>query len=113
MSYIWLVISSICSVMASVALKSASGVPARFDNGPLGWALALPYFVAIAAYAGGFAMYALALRRLDLSIAYPLMVAMSIAGVFIYGLTAGSESITPLRIAGGLLVATGVFLLTR
>ncbi|WMD19765.1 SMR family transporter [Achromobacter seleniivolatilans] len=112
MAYLWLVLSGACSVAASVALKAAGASPAGALPASLA-AQAFPYLAAIGAYGLGFGFYALALRQLDLSLAYPLMVAIAIAGVFIYGLLSGAESISGMRMAGAALIAAGVFLISK
>jgi len=108
MAYLWLILSGACSVAASVALKAAGAGQAA----PL-TTQALPYLAAVGAYGLGFGFYALALRHLDLTLAYPLMVACAIAGVFLYGLVSGTESITAMRMAGAAFIAVGVFLISK
>lgn len=112
MAYLWLILSGVCSVVASVALKAAGSAAA---HGPTPSLLtqALPYAGAIGAYGLGFGFYALALRQLDLTLAYPLMVACAIAGVFVYGLLSGTETITAMRMAGAAFIAVGVFLVSK
>ncbi|MEN5064604.1 DMT family transporter [Achromobacter aegrifaciens] len=73
----------------------------------------VPYLLAIVSYGAGFGFYALSLRRLDLTLAYPLMVAMTILGIFAYGAFAGAEELGPYRLAGAALIVLGVFLLSR
>jgi quaternary ammonium compound-resistance protein SugE len=110
MAYLWLILSGACSVAASVALKSAGAGPSTALPAPL-LTQALPYLMAVGAYGLGFGFYALALRQLDLTLAYPLMVAFAIAGVFGYGLL--SESISAMRMAGAAFIAVGVFLISK
>ncbi|ASC65129.1 ligand-binding protein SH3 [Achromobacter denitrificans] len=110
MAYLWLILSGACSVAASVALKAAGSSTA--SPAPL-LAQALPYLAAVGAYGLGFGFYALALRQLDLTLAYPLMVAFAIAGVFGYGLLSGAESISGMRMAGAAFIAVGVFLMSK
>ncbi len=112
MAYLWLILSGACSVAASVALKSAGAGPSTALPAPL-LTQALPYLMAIGAYGLGFGFYALALRQLDLTLAYPLMVAFAIAGVFGYGLLSGAESISAMRMAGAAFIAVGVFLISK
>lgn len=112
MAYLWLMLSGVCSVAASVALKAA-GTGAAQAAAPSLLNQALPYVGAIGAYGLGFGFYALALRQLDLTLAYPLMVAFAIAGVFVYGLVSGTETITAMRMAGAALIAIGVFLISK
>lgn len=109
MAYLWLILSGACSVAASVALKAAGAGSAQATL----TAQALPYLAAVGAYGLGFGFYALALRQLDLTLAYPLMVACAIAGVFLYGLVSGAESISAMRMAGAAFIAVGVFLMSR
>ncbi|NMU89195.1 ligand-binding protein SH3 [Achromobacter ruhlandii] len=113
MSYFWLALSALCSVIASVALKvgahnamNSEGVLRTFGG-------LLPYAIAIGAYGMGFGLYALALRKLELSLAYPLMVAISIAGVVAYGIFFGNEAVTSVRVIGAVLIAVGIFFLSR
>lgn len=112
MAYLWLILSGACSVAASVALKAAGEASAHAATPPL-LTQALPYAGAIGAYGLGFGFYALALRQLDLTLAYPLMVAFAIAGVFVYGLLSGSETISAMRMAGAAFIAIGVFLISK
>lgn len=111
MAYVWLILSAACSVAASVALKAAAG--SAHPGGAALLGQALPYVSAIGAYGLGFGFYALALRQLDLTLAYPLMVAFAIAGVFVYGLVSGAENVTAMRMAGAVLIAIGVFLILK
>ncbi|RKT26198.1 Small Multidrug Resistance (SMR) protein [Paraburkholderia sp. RAU2J] len=65
---------------------------------------------AIGAYGAGFVLYALALRRVELSLAYPLMVGITIIELFGYGLFAG-EAVTAKAAAGAALLAAGIYLI--
>ena len=112
MAYVWLILSAACSVVASVALKAA-GAESAHPGAPALPGQALPYVCAIGAYGLGFGFYALALRQLDLTLAYPLMVAFAIAGVYLYGLVSGAETVTAMRMAGAGLIAMGVFLILK
>jgi len=110
MPYFFLALASGCSVLASIVLKIAgsNSMPA-----PLNLLVMVPYLGAAIAYTAGFAFYALALRQLDLTLAYPLMVALSILGIFIYGIVWTSETITVLRLIGAALIGVGVFFVSR
>jgi multidrug transporter EmrE-like cation transporter len=63
------------------------------------------YVLAIASYGAGFGFYALSLRRLDLTLAYPL--------IFAYGAFSGTEEFSAYRLAGAALIALGIFLLSQ
>ncbi|PJI53582.1 hypothetical protein CTI14_26545 [Methylobacterium radiotolerans] len=112
MAYLWLILSGACSVAASVALKAAGSSAAQAPRHPL-LSQGLPYLAASARTDRVSVFYALALRQLDLTLAYPLMVAFAIAGVFAYGLLSGTETITALRMAGAAFIAIGVFLISK
>ncbi len=110
MAYLFLSLASACSVAASIALKIAGtsrGMPLFGVPGGATYALA------IASYGAGFGFYALSLRRLDLTLAYPLMVAISILGIFAYGAFSGAEEFSAYRLAGAALIALGIFLLSQ
>ena len=110
MAYLVLILASTCSVVASVVLKMAGQAPnLQLINLQDGFR----YILAIACYGTGFVFYALSLRQLDLTLAYPLMVAMSILGIFAYGAFSGTEQFGWVRLAGAAMVATGAFLLIK
>ncbi|MCY1529408.1 hypothetical protein D9M68_645500 [compost metagenome] len=112
MAYLWLILSGACCAAAGVVLKAAGAGASAALPAPL-LAQVLPYLAALGVYGMGFGFYALALRQLDLSLAYPLMIAFAIAGVFGYGLLSGGESISAMRVAGATLMAIGVFLMSK
>ncbi|MFE0843568.1 DMT family transporter [Achromobacter insolitus] len=112
MAYLWLILSGACSVAASAALKVAGSGSSSAASASL-LAQTLPYVMAVGAYGLGFGFYALALRQLDLTQAYPLMVTCAIVGVFGYGLLSGAESISVMRMAGASCIAVGVFLMSK
>ncbi|MFP3563686.1 EamA family transporter [Paraburkholderia sp. SIMBA_030] len=67
---------------------------------------------AVASYGLGFVLYALALRKINLGTAYPLMVAMSILAVLAF--TAIHEhALKPMQIVGALVILSGIWLVTR
>lgn len=114
MAYFWLVLSGLCSVAASIALKIAANTSNTNQTiSILSIQGAFPYICAMVFYGLGFGLYALALKKLDLSLAYPLMVGISILGILAYGVLSGNELVSSSRIAGALLVMVGIFLLNR
>lgn len=110
MAYLFLFLAGACSVAASIALKIAGTSRGMPLFGVPGGAT---YVLAIASYGAGFGFYALSLRRLDLTLAYPLMVAISILGIFAYGAFSGAEELGAYRLAGAALIALGIFLLSQ
>lgn len=110
MAYLLLFLASACSAAASIALKVAGtsrGMPLFGVQG------GASYILAVASYGAGFAFYALSLRRLDLTLAYPLMVALTILGIFAYGAFSGVEHFSWYRLAGAALIGLGIFLLSQ
>ncbi|CAB3727264.1 DMT family transporter [Paraburkholderia rhynchosiae] len=112
MQFCFLFLSGTCSALASILLRLAGQVVVSSDvlvlgmNGrPLLYRLG-----AIGAYGAGFAFYALALRRVQLSVAYPLMVAVTILEIVMFGVASG-ETISPRIVAGAGLLLVSVILL--
>lgn len=92
------------SALASVLLRIGALGTVSIPGGP--WTMR---FCAIGAYGAGFVLYALALRRIELSVAYPLMVGTTMLLLFGYGLFSG-EAVTVKTTVGATLVVTGVCL---
>lgn len=111
MAYILLIASGIMSALASVLLRIAGQMPeAAATTFALTSTPMLLRFGAIAAYGLGFILYALALRRIELSVAYPLMVGVAILAIFAYGL-AGGDSVTLRSVIGAVLIFSGILLM--
>ena len=68
---------------------------------------------AAATYALGFVMYSLALRRLEMGIAYPAMTACAMSLVAVIGFIALDEPLTLSKLTGMVLIAAGAFALSR
>ena len=104
------------SAVASILLRVAATMNTTLASGglmSLGTLTSGPMLMrvgAIGAYGGGFVLYAIALRRVELSVAYPLMVGITIIELFGYGLFAG-EAVTVKAMAGAALLAAGIYLI--
>jgi small multidrug resistance pump len=97
-----LVASGICSAIASILLRIAGThnvIPLPMRG------------LAIASYGAGFALYAVALKKIPLVIAYPSMVSVSIVVVTVFSVLA-EQSVTGGQLAGVAVILTGVWLLT-
>jgi small multidrug resistance pump len=114
MAFFFLFAAGTLSALASILLRVAATINAApgalvslatLSSGPV-----LMRIGAIGAYGGGFVLYAIALRRVELSVAYPLMVGVSILELFGYGLFA-SEAVTVKAAAGAALLAAGIYLI--
>ncbi|HEU4709685.1 MAG TPA: hypothetical protein VFS17_10265 [Methylophilaceae bacterium] len=111
MPYVLLISSGIMSALASVLLRIAAKMP---EVAATSFALtSTPMLLrgaAIGAYGLGFILYALALRRIELSVAYPLMVGVAILAIFLYGI-AGGDAVTIKSVIGAILIFSGILLI--
>lgn len=64
-------------------------------------------------YALGFLGYSIALKTLDMSIAYPIMTGIAMVCVAVLGITVFNEPFTAQKMVGMLLVVAGSFALMR
>jgi multidrug transporter EmrE-like cation transporter len=112
MTYLTLILSGTCSALASILLRFAGKLPGSGEALLFGMAARpLVYrLAAIAAYGTGFVLYALALRRVELSIAYPLMVTVTILEIMVFGALFG-EAMSMRTLAGAALLIASVVLL--
>lgn len=111
MAYVLLISSGIMSAVASVLLRIAGQMPtAAATSFALTSTPMLLRVAAIGAYGLGFILYALALKRIELSVAYPLMVGVAILAIFLYGL-AGGDAVTMKSVIGAILIFSGILLL--
>lgn len=107
-SFIPLIASGLCSSVASIFLRLAGTQKVQPDFwlfGPTGLRLA-----AVGAYGVGFVLYAVALRRLPVNVAYPFMVAVTVISLAIYGGFV-EHSVQARQLAGGIAIIFGVWLL--
>jgi small multidrug resistance pump len=65
------------------------------------------------AYALGFVCYAVALEKLQMSLAYPVMTAITMLLVALLGCLALQEGLSLSKIAGIVLITAGAFVLSR
>jgi small multidrug resistance pump len=112
MQFIFLLLSGTCSALASILLRLAGKVSVQSDMLMFGMdgRSFLYRLAAIGAYGAGFALYAVALKRVELSVAYPLMVAVTILEILVFGVVSG-EVISLRTVAGAALLLVSVCLL--
>jgi small multidrug resistance pump len=109
MSFFLLFLAGTCGAAASILLRLAgrmevaAGVPLNLAM--LVSPAMLLRFAAVGAYGLGFVVYATALRRVELSIAYPLMVGITILEIFAFGLFAGEAMNLRTWLGAAMLVA--------
>ena len=115
-----LVISGVLlNAAAQLLLKAGTNAVGSFafsaDNiAPIGWKLATEPHIAggIGCYVVSVVVWILALSRVEVSIAYPMLsvgyVVNAIAAWYLFG-----EAVTPMRLAGIAIIILGVFLVAR
>ena len=106
--YAWCVLAAAASALATLLIKLSQQTGSGWTLARLGWLGA-----ACAAYGVGFVCYAIALQKLQMSLAYPVMVAITMVLVAIAGYFALQEALTVSKLAGMLLIALGAFVLAR
>ena len=106
--YLWCALAALASAMATYLIKLS-------NQGGDTWSMQrlLALGAACATYGGGFLCYSLALRKLDISLAYPAMTACAMAMVALIGYLALNEPMNMSKVGGMLLIAAGAFALTR
>ena len=86
----------------------------RENIGPIGWKLATEPHIAggLACYVVSVVVWIMALSRVEVSIAYPLLsigyVVNALAAWYLFG-----EAVTPMRLAGIGIIIVGVWVVTR
>ena len=107
--YFWCMLAAVASAVATLLIKlSHQPGSSEWTLTRLGWLGA-----ACAAYGIGFVCYAIALQKLQMSLAYPVMVAITMVLVAVTGYFALQEALTASKLAGMLLIALGAFVLAR
>jgi multidrug transporter EmrE-like cation transporter len=109
--YFWCALAALASTGATYFIKLSTQVsePSLFWNWPRLFYLG----TAVASYGIGFVLYSFALKRLPISLAYPVMTAVTLVLITAVGVLLLSEELNTMKIVGMVLVAIGAFLLTR
>ncbi|NVM78739.1 small multidrug resistance pump [Duganella sp. SG902] len=106
--YLWLVLASVASAAATFLIKMSSQAGTGINLARLAWLGG-----AGGAYVLGFVCYAIALARLEISLAYPFMTAVTIVMVTLLGTMLLQEALTPTKIIGLILIGAGAFVVAR
>jgi multidrug transporter EmrE-like cation transporter len=107
------------NAIAQLLLKAGTNTVGHFEFSmanalPVGWKLATePHIVGgLACYVLSVVLWIMALSRVEVSIAYPMLsvgyVVNAIAAWYLFG-----ESVTPMRLAGIGVIILGVFIVAR
>jgi len=106
LGYISLLLSSFFSALASVLLKLSAVAAGNAGFFSLDKSTSLK-LMAIGAYGLGFLCYAWCLKYMELQVAYPIMVAMTILLLFFYGFYM-ERAISPVSLLGAGLIVLGI-----
>jgi multidrug transporter EmrE-like cation transporter len=114
MKWIILLLGIAANASASVLVKVAITPPRKFPSlsDPWGSLTNIPFWLGIILYGAAFFLYALALTRLPLNVAHPVLTAGAIATVAILSVVLFREPIYWTTVAGIALVIVGVMLIT-
>ena len=106
--YLWCLLASLASASATYLIKLSNQTGSD-------WTMARLLYLgaACAAYGFGFIGYTIALQKLPVTLAYPLMTAITMCLILLTGYALLGESVTPIRMLGMALIAAGTFALTR
>jgi small multidrug resistance pump len=106
--YAALAAAGFCGALASVLLTRVANVPVI----PLNYVGVGGRLIALSVYGLGFFLYGYALRSIGVSVAYPIMVAISVMTLMAYA-SAHGEAVSAKNIVGAVLVLAGVALLAQ
>ncbi|PKV45699.1 MULTISPECIES: SMR family transporter [unclassified Janthinobacterium] len=106
--YLWCGLAAVASALATLLIKLSA-------HAGVGWTLARMGWLggACTTYALGFVCYSIALQKLQISLAYPVMTAATMCLVALIGATLLNEPLHAGKLAGMALIAAGAFILTR
>ena len=110
-----ILIGCLWCVLAAVASASATLLIKLSGDGSGGWTLLRLAYLggACVTYGAGFVCYALALQKMPISLAYPVMTAVTLTLVTALGFLVLHEALTPAKLTGLALIAAGAFALSR
>jgi multidrug transporter EmrE-like cation transporter len=106
--FLWCAGASLASALSTYLIKLSGQAGADWNLARLAWLGS-----ACASYGLGFVCYSIALQRLQISLAYPVMTAITLGLVTLTGYAALQEPMSAAKMAGIALVAAGAFLLAR
>ncbi len=106
--YLWCALAAATSALATLLIKLSGQHGADWNLTRLAWLGG-----AVFTYALGFLCYSLALQKLEISLAYPVMTGIAMAMVAALGFAFLQEPMSWSKAAGMLLIAAGAFALTR
>jgi multidrug transporter EmrE-like cation transporter len=114
MAYVFLALAFImnaaATILINVAAKNQINIAAFFEGK---WSLSHLYAIlAVLLFGGNLLCYLFALRNLQLSLAYPIMISMSFLIVALWAFFEAHESISWLQLLGYVGIVGGIVLVT-
>lgn len=106
--YLWCALAALASALATLLIKVSNQQGADWNLLRMAWLGGAAF-----TYVVGFACYSVALQKLDISLAYPVMTGIAMAMVATLGFFFLNEPMSWSKAAGMLLIAAGAFALTR
>lgn len=106
--FLWCAMAALASAVATLLIKLSSQHGADLNVTRL-------VFLGFAGttYALGFVCYSVALQKLDISLAYPVMTAVAMVVVAALGMAVLGETLTLSKVLGMVLIVAGAFALVR
>lgn len=106
--YVWCAAAGLCSALATLMIKLSVG---GSDTG--GWIKLYWLAGAAACYLAGFGAYSQALTKLEITIAYSMMTAVTMSLVACAGWLMLGESISGYKVSGMLLLCVACVLMSK
>ncbi len=106
--YLWCALAALASALATLLIKVSGQQGSDWNLLRLAWLGGAGF-----TYVLGFVCYSLALQKLEISLAYPVMTGIAMAMVAALGFAFLHEPMSWSKGVGMLLIAAGAFALTR
>ena len=100
MAWIYLVFAGLLEIVWAFTMKKSAG-----------FTLLVPSAVTIVTMIGSFALLSVAMRTLPLGTAYTIWTGIGAVGAFAVGVVVLGEAASPMRLAAGALIVSGIVLM--
>ena len=100
MAWLTLIAAGLLEIVWSFAMKQSQGFTRLW-----------PTLVMFAGMIGSFGLLAVAMRTLPLGTAYTIWTGIGAVGAFVIGIVVLGETVTPMRVAAAVLIASGMLLM--
>ena len=107
-----IVFNALANILIKIGMKNGEGLTGLIDL--IKYALGQPFLYAgVISFGLALVAYSIVLTKLNLSIAYPIMVSMGLIIVVLVSYFTLKESITLLQVAGFICIIAGVWMVAR